>query len=133
MTHRDIHGRPEVPQPLRILEIPMPFDNAHPVGSKISPEALMSDPVHMIAWLNTFAPNDVVCVGVGDADGCLGATFLRAQGFEGVRWFCHSGHVDGKTVSIEPLDRVARAISRLYIDDKYAPVTAGRALEALDA
>jgi hypothetical protein len=134
LTHRDIHGRPEVPQPLRILETPMPFDNAHPVGSRLSPEALMSNHVHMTSWiLDNFEPTDFVCGATADCDACLGATFLRAMGFEDAIWYCHSGRVDGRVVSIDPFDRVARAISRLYIADKRAPVTAARALEALGA
>jgi len=111
----------------------MPFDGATFAKSRLSPEALMSDPAHMIAWLKTFAPTDVVCGAVGDCTECLGAAFLHAMGFEHVLWYCSSGVVDGKVVAIELLDRVARAISRLYLSDKYSPVTAARALEALGA
>jgi hypothetical protein len=109
----------------------MPFDSA---PARLSPEALMSDPTHMIAWLrDNFEPTDVICDNVNDCDSCLGAEFLRAMGFEHVMWYCHTGKVDGKYVAIDPLDPVARAIASLWTINKYSPVTAARALKALDA
>jgi hypothetical protein len=113
----------------------MPFDGATFAKSRLSPEALMSDPANMIAWLNTFAPTDVVTHDIGDPDRCLGANFLRAMGYGLVQWRCFTGEVDGRDVTIYPLSVVAQAISRLHLGEEFAfvPVTAARALEALGA
>jgi len=104
----------------------MPFDQttfttpAAETFAPLSMAALMATPEHMLAWLRSKQPDDIVAEDMMDCRVCLGATFLRESGHPHAMWATNVGYQrDGKVTAcweigdaiISLLDRGATTVT----------------------
>lgn len=87
---------------------------------------LMSTPDHIIAWLRTLPPGQVVTRDMGDCEACLGANFLRAQGYPDAIWLITMGSAEGKGIGC-PMSVWSPLYDLMMLRN---PITAAQALEA---
>ncbi len=51
------------------------------MARKLTQKQLMADPKYMLAWLRTKKPRDIITRDLIDNDTCIGAMFLRENGY----------------------------------------------------
>jgi len=112
---------PASPSRRLVPDLPAPVD----------PAELLATPAHLLAWLGTKSPDEIVTEDVHDPSRCLGCNFLAAHGFTvslgGTYWRHRSDYKYGEN----PLPAWFRqTLSHLY---RRGPVTAAQAIAAIES
>lgn len=108
-----------------------------PTFPALSPADLMGDPAHMLEWLRSKRPDEIVAFDMWHPCECLGATFLIEMGHPTARWGLAAGIVGEPRLvteasSIDGGDAIVDAIADLMTTNALGQVTAALALAALE-
>lgn len=113
----------------------MPFDGKNfETPAKLSPAELMATPDHMLAWLRSRAPDEVVAASLASPTACLGCAFMRAHGHARVTFGGSMFGEAGEDLVLPAwfqASNVESAFARLYLAGHLLDITAAQAIKAV--